>query len=449
MARGPNQIRSFLYGYPTDFLMPQERDITQFLEIERIILLNKPIPVLDTISQILAQTGGVLKNVKYMQPYHASNEIGSHVLSLLINISLKENVTAQEIGLTLHNFGEDRFVVIKKITVSDGTVEQELSRPRSSAALLESTHPGNSNFSIEKSFSVPIKDVKSISIELEQRSYYPIRYALALYTAQIQQDSSGGSAGTTTGAATNPNAKVGWVVDLSSKEIAYNIAKLERENFTSETLKGLPAKIMGYLPKLLTEVPGIRPTAQDVPELFPDTDVLDNFALENVLAEDGLIVVPREESNRVRYAIGVSNIRLNSRNYSTQSEFLSKTFSTPIIRTVSLEVEDFIPESFPTGDWIKYYISIDEGSSWYRISPLNHSQKYFDGTNFVIPRVILVNSNDSAIIRDKNPSGTQAYIDTNTAILGVRVRSILARPDGEQFSMLSPEILSYRVRVGR
>lgn len=447
MARNPNQIRSFLYGYPTDFLIPQERDITQFLEIEKVLLLNRPVPVIDSISQILSQTGGVLKDVKYLQPYETSSDLSNHVLSLLINISLKETVTAQEIGLTLHNFGEDRFVVIKKIVVSDGETEQELSRPRSSSATAESTHPSNSNFSIEKSYSIPMLGVKSVSIELEQRSSYPVRYALAFFTAQIQQDSGGGDVGT--GAVTNPNAKVGWITDLSSKEIAYNLAKLERENFTTETLKGLPSKILGYLPRLLVEVPWVRPSAQDVPELFPDTDVVDNFALENVLAEDGIIVVPREESNRFRYAIGVSNIRLNSRSYSIESEFLSKTFLTPIVRTVALEVQDFIPPDFPSGDWIKYYISVDEGSSWHRISPLNHVQKYFDGTSFVIPRTILVNSNDVQIIRDKNPSGSGAYIDTNTAILGVRVRIVLSRPDGEQFTTLSPEVLSYRVRVGR
>lgn len=71
-----------------------------------------------------------------------------------------------------------------------------------------------------------------------------------------------------------------------------------------------------------------------------------------------------------RYVIGIRDIGIASYEFEATSEYVSKNFisSSPIIG-VTLTTDEEIPVEFPEGEWIRYYISPDNGATWYRIYP--------------------------------------------------------------------------------
>ena len=112
------------------------------------------------------------------------------------------------------------------------------------------------------------------------------------------------------------------------------------------------------------------------------TSLISVFAYEdinisNLEIEPGLDIY----SDGWRYAIGIRDIKIMNFNYDTRSSFISKLYTLPrAIDTISLSVNEVVPKEFFEGneatrnDWIKYYISLDDGSTWNQISPLEYQQ---------------------------------------------------------------------------
>lgn len=73
-------------------------------------------------------------------------------------------------------------------------------------------------------------------------------------------------------------------------------------------------------------------------------------SLSNVIKED-----------RVHQAIGISEIKLSNESFEVSSQFVSTEYKIPDkkILSVSINVDEVIPSSFPDLDWIKYDISFD------------------------------------------------------------------------------------------
>lgn len=81
-----------------------------------------------------------------------------------------------------------------------------------------------------------------------------------------------------------------------------------------------------------------------------------------------------------RYAIGIRDIGAFSYRYAPSSELVSVLFTSPkeIIKA-QLRVDQIIPEELaPDQQWIKYYISSDEGQTWLQINPLDHPTAFGD-----------------------------------------------------------------------
>lgn len=161
----------------------------------------------------------------------------------------------------------------------------------------------------------------------------------------------------------------------------------------------------------------------------------------------------KTKNDRARFALGIRDINIYSYKFASVSEVVSKPFTSPKpISKVSLSVEEQVPKIFYTdsnhtgteNDWIKYYISVDNGTSWRRISPSNHrSTMSDDGVNFV-PEIININS-DIASSERSNPL---AYIDSNTAIYDVRFKAVLSRPtDIEDAESYTPVLSQYALQI--
>jgi hypothetical protein len=87
---------------------------------------------------------------------------------------------------------------------------------------------------------------------------------------------------------------------------------------------------------------------------------------------------------------------------------------------------------------------VDDGVSWYRISPTNHTMVMSEGGVYPIPEIINVNSDISTEERE-NPL---AYIDMQEAVYQVRFKAVLSRPanidDSESYT---PILSKYALKI--
>jgi hypothetical protein len=157
--------------------------------------------------------------------------------------------------------------------------------------------------------------------------------------------------------------------------------------------------------------------------------------------------------DKARFAIGVRDIGIYSYIFSPISEVISKPFTSPKpIAKVSLTVDECVPKIFymsagnegTENEWIKYFISVDDGSSWRRISPINHTATMSEDGVSLLPKVININS-------DISPSERRAgleYIDTPSPVYQVRFKAVLSRPenisDSESFT---PLLSKYALKI--
>jgi len=428
---GPTPTRPVLPGPPPPPPSPSILDginIGSIIEIEKTLLVRRTIPTLTRLSKSFSDAGGTLTEAKYAQEYGVDS---FHLLSVIINIVLKEGQDATEIALRTHNFGETNYVFIKSLKISTGGDLFQIpnfiptsiggSRVVSSGA---TGSPALSDLTLQRRWLFPEANVKRIVIEMEQTQPYPERYVMAVFTAGSEDD---------------PLKKVGFLADVSSKELFSEILKEHPEIQESQELSSLIESYLYKIPKLSTFIR--YPSDMEIEGLM-----ISKFSLEDGIGEHGLITIPREESNRYRYAVGLSDIFLGKRSFHPVSEMVSIPYSIRSVSEISLESEFFLPPSFPLGDWVEYSITLDGGATWYRINPQNNVPILFpDG--FEVPKTLKVNSEDLDIVRTRNASGIYAYVDLDREIGDIRIKIRLLRPEGPEFVGLTPQVYYYRLVV--
>lgn len=159
----------------------------------------------------------------------------------------------------------------------------------------------------------------------------------------------------------------------------------------------------------------------------------------------------KSKSDRARFAIGIRDINLYSYKFAASSEIASKPYMSPApIAKLALQVEEQIPKIFysdGTGtenDWIKYYVSLDNGTSWIRISPTHHKTTMSEDGKNAVPEILNINSDIPAAERT-NPL---AYVDTGEPVYSVRFKAVLLRPtniaDAESYT---PVLSQYSLQI--
>ena len=145
------------------------------------------------------------------------------------------------------------------------------------------------------------------------------------------------------------------------------------------------------------------------------------------------------EFDLLRYAIGIKDLAISTFTYVNVSEVVSTPWVSPKeILKVTLTVDQFIPNNFPPGVYIEYYIKPDtKDADWIRINSLNSSTQYKeDGT--IVPRIITFNTEKPISSRIE-----ESYITTKEPVKSIRFRALLKRP--ESLEGYSPILKSYRL----
>lgn len=129
-------------------------------------------------------------------------------------------------------------------------------------------------------------------------------------------------------------------------------------------------------------------------QLFYNTQAINNYKLQ------------QEAVDAFRYSIGVSNLDIRYRKYVESGVYISKTFSSNSpIKQLTLNSDDYIPNVFlniagaKDTDYIKYYVSFDNGNEWIEIYP-RHKSHNGSCSIIVNSAVAILNRNPNVIYAD-------------------------------------------------
>lgn len=138
-----------------------------------------------------------------------------------------------------------------------------------------------------------------------------------------------------------------------------------------------------------------------------------------------------------RYMIGIKEIFLSNYKYSNTGTYISSKFeSKKEINSVTLNSVESTPPSFSSGEYIKYYLSFDDGVNWHQIHPKDRA--------YLGACTIKVNSDEAPHERAKS-NGKVQYIDRLLETKNVKVKIALSKPSGDEYS--TPIVYSYRLEV--
>jgi len=150
----------------------------------------------------------------------------------------------------------------------------------------------------------------------------------------------------------------------------------------------------------------------------------------------------------IRYAIGIKELTVAQFRYQEVSEFISTAWKSPKeITKVFTTVDQFIPNVFPPGNYIKYYVKPNiEGTDWIQINPLG-LPSVFNNDGTIVPRIINFNTEKPLSSRLE-----ENYIFTDSPVKEVVFRAVLSRPDTIEGSTASadgysPILRSYRISM--
>lgn len=137
-----------------------------------------------------------------------------------------------------------------------------------------------------------------------------------------------------------------------------------------------------------------------------------------------------------RWAIGAKGISVDQVEYDEESVMVSEPVRIPgVVDRVSLDADVIIPDGFDhSSDWVKYYISGDNGLNWHQIA---RATDYFKS----LPEVVSFNDPTPVAFRE---SGVE-YITTDKVVESIRVKIALSRPGKETWA--TPMVRAYSLRV--
>lgn len=148
------------------------------------------------------------------------------------------------------------------------------------------------------------------------------------------------------------------------------------------------------------------------------------------------IVQEREYFSGKRWVIGLRDITVYQIHYVQKSvSVTNRIYAGKPIDRVMIDADIYIPKDFNnTDNWVKFYISPDDGANWYQISRV--TDDYLG-----IPEVIAFNDPVPEAFRE---TGVQ-YIKTTNQVTNLRVKVELSRPPSLKTS--TPFVRSFELKV--
>jgi len=141
-----------------------------------------------------------------------------------------------------------------------------------------------------------------------------------------------------------------------------------------------------------------------------------------------------------RYMIGIREIRLPNCSFADYSEYVSKVFETDEqITSVMLETEEYVPGDDPSV--LQYFISFDNGSSWYPITPI---QRAHEG----IYKYYINNDSIENLLTNRSEKFKAQNLSVLTNTNKIQLKITMNKPVSvENYNYATPIVYSYKLKV--
>ena len=322
-------------------------------------------------------------NTKYLQSVY-DKDIS---LSTTIKIIFTEPVSINTLTLIPYNAAVNAYYKLTKIEVSDGIKILPLD-------IKETFIISETTLAFDLSSELQDQKIRSIFITLKQESGYFMKYTLGYFKVKNNES---------------------WV-DITGPHVT-QMARARGSNFNeniSYVIEHAPEWILNYwLPGVIFEEP---------PELV------------KTMGYNGYLEIPSSESKRKRYTIGIQDLKIGLNEYYGTSEKVTKSIDIPEgYNTVSLEVNDI--------GMITYFLSFDDGMTWYRILPIG-KEPIREKDLRLVPDRLYINSDLSTKRKANTDTGEKAFIDKSSK--NVRVRFVL---ENEENGII-PAVYKWNINFG-
>lgn len=135
-----------------------------------------------------------------------------------------------------------------------------------------------------------------------------------------------------------------------------------------------------------------------------------------------------EKFEGFRWAIGIRDIEVFASEYATEGELVTTPFyfDKPMDK-ISLDVSENIPPVFASNDalkydWLKYYVSIDDGATWHPITPLTQEVLSPEQP----PKIYTVKMVESS---EQRMDWKTDYIESEYPVYSIRMKVVARRPE--------------------
>jgi len=177
------------------------------------------------------------------------------------------------------------------------------------------------------------------------------------------------------------------------------------------------------------------------------------------------VSIPSHLSNRRRYAIGIRNLSITAERYSNFSEIKTVRWNAnQPIGILTLKTVETIPAEFltyaekqgfsPSKAWITYEVSVDGGSEFHAISPINNPPLFrtnTKGQSYQVPTVIRINTDLPKERQVSFPWGERGFISSDnptTVIMRIKLERPHPADGGSVFAPLTPKLFEYDLVAG-
>lgn len=179
----------------------------------------------------------------------------------------------------------------------------------------------------------------------------------------------------------------------------------------------------------------IQPSASYGETIKEEQIIKNNLFNTPTDTDDKISYIESFEANRMM--IGIRDLSFSIYTYKSESEYVSVNYtSKKPIESVTITADEYIPDSFDTNkDWVRYYISVNDGAEWHPIIPIG-LYKQVGYSRY------LINSGVSKEFR----SSDIGYIETANEVHNIKVKIEMDRPtDTQDIEYFSPIVYEYKL----
>lgn len=320
------------------------------------------------------------------------------ILKLHMQIILKEEKVINQINCNMYTppSYNAKTAIVKNILVSDGKT------------VPKSVIPKNKKDD-QYSFHFPPVNAKVISIVFEQPQKYITDIGHIFYEKRMQIED-----------------KSEYAMDAATKKYKY------------------APRVEGPLISLEDLGIGVKVDASSVEAAYPLLDAkyrnnlnigeTINRLMSNVDSET--IDMGVEKFEGFRWCIGIRDIEIYSCEYEKEGELVTHPFyfDNPLDK-ISLNVNENVPKEFAMNDamkydWLKYFISIDDGATWHPITPMSHEVFSKDQP----PKIYTVRNIETS---GQKLEYKDAYLESEYPVYSLRMKILAQRPTEDSASMMA------------